>query len=161
MKLINNNVHKMVHNRPKSCFLRGSISLWKNLGMVLFVAARFEGPSTLGVFDTLVCIPNLFLSMGYKYIPHFEIYVQTFVVVKTPTLPQHNGWVWHENDFANPTHPPTTQTQHQQYLSWYWPDFDETLKVGSCEHLEQIPTVMGIFVQVTFVQAKSVHIRNI
>ena len=30
---------------------------------------------------------------------------------------------------------------YQEYLSSYWPDFDETLKVGSWEHLEQIPTV--------------------
>ena len=31
---------------------------------------------------------------------------------------------------------------YQEYLSSNWPDFDETLKVGSCEHQEQIPTVM-------------------
>ena len=55
--------------------------------------------------------------------------------------------------------PPTTQTQHQQYISCYWPDFDETLKVGSCEHLEQIPTVT--FVQSTYVLATITHIRNI
>ena len=30
-------------------------------------------------------------------------------------------------------------------------DFDETLHVGSCEHLEQIPTVMVTFVKATFV----------
>ena len=30
---------------------------------------------------------------------------------------------------------------YQEYLSCYWPDFDETLQVGSWEHLEQIPTV--------------------
>ena len=38
-------------------------------------------------------------------------------------------WVWHENDFAY--HPPT-ETQCQQYLSCYWPDFDfdETLNVS-------------------------------
>ena len=41
------------------------------------------------------------------------------------------------------------------------PPTHSTLKVGSCEHLEQIPTVTGTFVQVTFVQATSVHIRNI
>ena len=40
-----------------------------------------------------------------------------------------------------PHHP--TQTQYQQYFSSYWPDFDETLKVGSLGHLEQIPTVTG------------------
>ena len=62
-----------------------------------------------------------------------------------------------------PSPPPTTQTQSQQYLSCYcyWPDFDETLKVGSWEHLDQIPTVTVTFVQPTFVLATFVHIRNI
>ena len=41
------------------------------------------------------------------------------------------------------------------------PDFDETLKLGSWEHLEQIPTVMLTFVQATFVLVTFVHIRNI
>ena len=27
---------------------------------------------------------------------------------------------------------------YQEYLGFYWPDFDETLKVASWEHLEQI-----------------------
>jgi len=49
------------------------------------------------------------------------------------------SWVRHENDFAHhPTPHPTTQTLCLQYLSCYWPDFDETLNVGSWEHLEQI-----------------------
>ena len=52
---------------------------------------------------------------------------------------------------TTPPHPTTTETQCQQYLSCYWPDFDETLKVGSCEHLEQIPTIRVTFVQATFV----------
>ena len=43
---------------------------------------------------------------------------------------------------TTPPNPPTAQTQCQQYLSRYWPDFDETLKVGSWEHLEQIQTGM-------------------
>ena len=41
------------------------------------------------------------------------------------------------------------------------PEFDETLKIGSWEHLEQIPTVMVTFVQATFVLTTFVHIRNI
>ena len=45
---------------------------------------------------------------------------------------------------------------YQEYLSCYWPDFDETLKEGSWEHLEQIPTAT-----VTFVHATFVHIMNI
>ena len=40
---------------------------------------------------------------------------------------------------------------YQQYISFYWPHLDQTLKVGSWEHLEQIPTVTVIFVQATFV----------
>ena len=41
------------------------------------------------------------------------------------------------------------------------PNFDETLKIGSWEYLEQIPTVMVTFVQATFVLVTFVHIRNI
>ena len=41
------------------------------------------------------------------------------------------------------------------------PDYDETLKIGSLEHLEQIPTVTLTFVQATFVLVTFVHIRNI
>ena len=55
---------------------------------------------------------------------------------------------------------------YQEYLSCYWPDFDETLQVGSRVHLEQILTVtvtfvQAIFVQATFVLVTFVHIRNI
>ena len=39
-------------------------------------------------------------------------------------------------------------------------DFDETLMVGSWEHLEQIPTVTVAFVQATFVLQTFVHIWN-
>ena len=50
---------------------------------------------------------------------------------------------------------------YQEYLSCYWPDFDETLQVGSWKHLEQIPTVRVTFVHATFVLATFVHVRNI
>ena len=60
-----------------------------------------------------------------------------------------------------PPPPPPTQTQCQQYLSCYQPDFDETLKVRSREHLEQIPTVTETHVRATFVLATFVHIMNI
>ena len=50
---------------------------------------------------------------------------------------------------CKPPHHPPTETQCQQFLFCYWPDFDETLNVGSWEHLEQIPTVTGRFVQAT------------
>ena len=51
---------------------------------------------------------------------------------------------------------PGNISPYQEYLNCYWHDFDETLKVGSWEHQEQIPTVTGTFVQVTFI-----HIKNI
>ena len=38
---------------------------------------------------------------------------------------------------------PPTEIQCQQYLSCYWPDFDETLNVGSCEFLEQLNPVLN------------------
>ena len=47
------------------------------------------------------------------------------------------------------------------YLSSHWPDFDQTLKVGSWDPLEQIPTVTVTLVQATFVLPTFVHIRNI
>ena len=51
-------------------------------------------------------------------------------------------------------------------IIYYCTDFDQTLKVGSWEHLEQIPTVtvtfvQAIFFQATFVLVTFVHIRNI
>ena len=50
---------------------------------------------------------------------------------------------------------------YQEYLSCYWPDFDETLKVASWEHLEQILTVTVTVVQATFAHVTFVHIKNI
>ena len=50
---------------------------------------------------------------------------------------------------------------YQEYISCYSPDFEQTLKVGSWDHLEQIPTVMVTFFQATFVLPTFVHIRNI
>ena len=59
------------------------------------------------------------------------------------------------------TPPPTTETQCVQYLSCYWPDFDETLNVGSWEHLEQIPSVTVTYFRATFALATFVNIRNV
>ena len=42
---------------------------------------------------------------------------------------------------------------YQEYLSCYWPDFDQTLKVGSWDYLEQISTIAVTFFQATLVQA--------
>ena len=50
---------------------------------------------------------------------------------------------------------------YQEYLSCCWSEFDETLKVGSWEHLGMIWTGTVIFVQATFDLATFVYIRNI
>ena len=52
-------------------------------------------------------------------------------------------------DLKMTLHTTTTETQCRQYLSCNRPNFDDTLKVGSWEHLEQIPSVTVTFVQAT------------
>ena len=42
---------------------------------------------------------------------------------------------------------------YQEYTSCYWPDFDQTLKVASLDHLWQIPTVMATFVHISIISA--------
>ena len=50
---------------------------------------------------------------------------------------------------------------HQKYLSFNWHNFDETLKIGFWEHLEQIWTVMVTIFEGTFVLTTFVHIRTL
>ena len=50
---------------------------------------------------------------------------------------------------------------HISNISAVTSDLDQNLKVGSKQHLEQIPAVTVTFVQVTFVLATFVHIRNV
>ena len=50
---------------------------------------------------------------------------------------------------------------YKEYLRCCWPDFDQTLKVGSWNHLSQMPTVTVTFVHATFFLATFVHIGNI
>ena len=55
----------------------------------------------------LLGLAELFKALKYNQL----IPSPTPIIVKIPTKPQHNGWVLHENDFANPTTHPTTETQ--------------------------------------------------
>ena len=92
--------------------------------------------SIFGILSVLTC---LFCANTY---PFFSL-IHTFCmrnIVRTPTLSS-TQWLGLTRKWLCIPHPTTTETQYQQYLSCYWPDFNETLKVGSCEHLEQIPTV--------------------
>ena len=49
---------------------------------------------------------------------------------------------------------------YQEHLSCYWPNFDQTLKVGAWDYIELISTVTVTFVEATFVLATFVYIRN-
>ena len=117
-------------------------------------------------FGTKICIPKKtwtkkccikILSWIKKILNMFglkKFWIKKCCQNPNPTSTQPNltyVWVLHENDFA---HPPTTT--HRQYLIYTLPNFDQILKIGSCNHLEQIPIVT-----VTFVQTRLVHIRNI
>ena len=55
--------------------------------------------------------------------------------------------------------PPQTFTE--LVLSCYRPNFDQTIKLSSWNHLEQILTVTVTFVQATFILATFVQIKNI
>ena len=61
--------------------------------------------------------------------------------------------------------PPTTTTTTENSMSaisqLFLTRFDQTLKIGSLDHLEQIPSVIVTFVHATFVHVTFVHIRNI
>ena len=73
----------------------------------------------------------------HKHIP-LELYIDregfnNYCHNPNSTSTQLKSWVWHVNDF----NPPTTQTQCQQYLSCFWPDFILTLKLGSLDEQQQ------------------------
>ena len=53
------------------------------------------------------------------------------------TSSQLKSWVLHENDFNPPPTTTTTETQCQQYLSCYWPNFNQTLNLGSWDEQQQ------------------------
>ena len=50
---------------------------------------------------------------------------------------------------------------YKEYISCHWPDFNQTLKVSSWNHLSQMLIVTVTFVRATFLLATFVHIRNI
>ena len=66
---------------------------------------------------------------------------------------------------------PSDICPHQEYGSCYWPNFDQTLMIGSLDNLQQMPTVMvtfflaiicpGDICQATFVLVTIIHMRNI
>ena len=61
--------------------------------------------------------------------------IYPFIHNPNSTSTQLKSWVWQENDSNPPT--TTTETQCQQYLSCYWPDFNQTLNLGSWDEQQQ------------------------
>ena len=125
--------------------------------MVILTVMPVALSTTSHPFDTWQAYnwPNITSSKhGWLLIGHPDkdnngTWVCTHQIVKTPTQPQHTH------------HQPPLQTQGQQYLSSYRPDFDQALKVGSLDHLEQILIVTVTFDWTTFVLATFVHFRNV
>ena len=120
--------------------------------------SRFLGLSGTEVnFHSNICPSNICPYQEYLscYLPNFD-----------PTL---NVGFWNhlqqmptvtvtfvQATFIKATFVLATFVHNQEYLSCYWPNFDQTSKVDCWDHLEMIPTVMAPFVQAIFV-----HIRNI
>ena len=66
-------------------------------------------------------------------------YIRTCGILSPPystTTQLSQSLVWHKYDFAHHHHHPLG-TQCWQYLSCYWPDFDQTLKVGCWDQHQQ------------------------
>ena len=125
--------------------------------MVILTVMPVALSTTSHPFDTWQAYnwPNITSSKhGWLLIGHPDkdnngTWVCTHQIVKTPTQPHHTH------------HQPPLQTQGQQYLSSYRPDFDQTLKIGSWDHLEQILIVTVTFDWTIFVLATFVHFRNV
>ena len=118
----------------------------------LSVIFKFHKDPIIRCRDICKIILTFVLSLFFNVLSKPQPYLN---LTSTQRLGFTRKWLYNHH------HHPPTQTQCQQYLSCDWPDFDETLKVGSCEHLEPIPTVRVTFVHATFVLPTFVHIRNI
>jgi len=53
-----------------------------------------------------------------------------------------------QNDICPGNITPCDICPYLEYLSYYWPDFDQTLKVDSWDNLEHIPTVTVTFAKI-------------
>ena len=124
----------------------------------------FKYTFSLSFISCCRCSKLLFISAGMRY-TNIWPYIKLFCMATSklskpqPNLNTRLGLtiIW----LCKPHPTTTTQTQHQHYLGCYWPDFDETLQVGSWEHLEQILTFTVTFVQATFGLVTFVHISSI
>ena len=103
---------------------------------------------------TLLCtLYRVFHNSIHRLLPHLQSCCQTSVLsLKT--------WSWLCFTPVTTTRTRRTRTP-TKYLSCYWPDFDQTLNVGTWEPLEQIPTVTVTFVHATFVLVTYISISGI
>ena len=95
-----------------------------------------------------------------------NIQKNTYCQNPNPTSIQPNiTSVGFDNKMTLHHHPPPPPTTLKNSMSAIYQlllaHFDQTLKIVYWDHLEQISTVMAIFVEAIFVLAIFVHIRNI
>ena len=104
---------------------------------------------------------------------NFQIEIRTFLFFFTPPIETLSQIFWIFYFDASPKSgltwnwlcTPTTTTHRRKLnvsnISAVITRFDQTWKIGSLDHLEQIPSVTVTFVHATFVHVTFVHIRNI
>ena len=89
----------------------------------------------------------IFINLGDRSIAIYQSYI-----VKPPMQPERKVGFY----LKMTLHHQPQGIQCQEYLSCYRPHFNKTFKVGSCEHLEHIPTVTVAFVLATFVLIRNI-----
>ena len=92
-----------------------------------------------------------------RYLPDFEIFKGIFLGTSRADSNSYGDIC--PDDICPGNICPGDICPYQEYLSCYRLYFDQTLKVDFWDHL--IPTVIATFIQVIFVLATFVHIRNI
>ena len=74
-------------------------------------------------------VGGFFFKLGHPPQTQSWLLFSDFQNCQNPNLTSTQGWVWP----THPTHPPQ-KLNVTNISAVFWPDFDETLKVGSCEH---------------------------
>ena len=95
---------------------------------------------------------------GFSPPPPIETLSQIFSIFYFDASPK-SGLTW--NWLCTPTTTTHCHKLNVSNISAVITRFDQTWKIGSLDHLEQIPSVTVTFVHATFVHVTFVHIRNI
>ena len=142
--------------------------LWSNIELAFTYEASLASVFRLNILRCFFAISDIWLFYQWFYFQtHVNVHEKKLFyhlrlveleIVKTPTYPQHKVGFDHKMSLHTPPHHTNSiSVISQLLLTRFWWNF----KIGSWEHLEQIPTGMMTFVQATFVLVTFVHIRNI